>query len=60
MGLGITVDLAYYLSLAYPIVIIASVIMATICLIRIARHLRSVARSLENIEQNLKQYQSSR
>jgi heme exporter protein D len=59
MDFGATFGFAYYLSLAYPIVIIASVIMATICLIRIAGHLRSVARSLANIEQSLRQNKSS-
>ena len=55
MDFGATFGLAYYLSLAYPIVIIASVIMATIALIRISSNLRSIARSLESIEHGVRQ-----
>lgn len=58
MDFGAAFGLAYYLSLAYPIVIIASVIMVTISLIRITSTLRSMARTLESIEQGVRQNRS--
>ena len=59
MDFGATFGLAYYLGLAYPIVIIASVIMATISLIRISSNLRLIVRSLESIEQGIRQSKAS-
>ena len=55
MGFSPIFDIVFALNIALPIIGIASMIMVTISLIQSSKAQRSIARTLERIEQSLKQ-----
>ena len=55
MGFSPIFDIVFALNIALPIIGIASMIMVTISLIQSSKAQRSIARTLERIEQGLKQ-----